>query len=148
MRTISKNTVMIKKLRPIPESHTLLLSCKLQSKMLQQHMLRTMQVFHTLMLVVLITQELQPWTQMVQFGKELTSMMVKLTDTRKETTMRMISKNTAKTKKSRPIPDFHTLPPFSKPKMHQLLFSSATLVFHILQVLIITQELHQWTQMV
>jgi len=94
-------------------------------------MLKTMQEFHILMQVVRIIQEHQQWTQMLKFGKELTSIMEKLMVIRKEIMMKMTSRNTEMTKRLRQTPDFHTLQPFFKQIMHQQRLQKINQVYHM-----------------
>ena len=120
-RTISKLMVNFKRPKLTPEFHTPPPFSKPKLKVfLSQLHISLVQLVFPILVVINTIQELQPWTQMVQFGKELTSMTVQSMDTRKVTTMRMTSRNTVKTKKLRLTLEFHTLPPFSKLQVHQL----------------------------
>ena len=122
MRTISKLMVNFKKPKLILEFHTLQPFSKPKLKVFQTHILLVQLVF-LILVVINTTQELQPWTQMVHSGKELTSMMVQSTDIRKETMTRTISKLMANFKRLKLIPDSHTLPPFSNYQVHQVQYS-------------------------
>jgi hypothetical protein len=57
--------------------------------------------------VLIITQELPQWTQMLKFGKEPLSMMVKFMDIKKAIMMKMIFKNMVMTKKLKLTLDYH-----------------------------------------
>jgi len=71
-------------------------------------MLRMMLVFHILMVEVIITQVLQRWTQMVQFGREKLFMMVRFTEKKNIKKMPTISKNMEPNKRMSLTPESHT----------------------------------------
>merc|ERR1719326_956502 len=117
----------------------------------QAHLSFQTQVFHILK-VLHITQELQPWTQMVQYGKEVLSMTVKFTERKNIKRMLTISKNMVRSKKQLPIQDSHMLQlsfKLTKWEDHQsqVLHSYLTLVSHTLKELLTTQVPQLWTQM-
>ena len=165
MPTISRSSVILKRLLPIQDYHMLQLQVK-RKQLLNQHQylkqplnllpklqvhqplsLLVQQVSHIL-LVLTTTQELPLWTQMLWFGKEPTSMMVKSMGTRRETTTRTISKNTVMTKRPKLTLESHTLPPLSKLVMHQLRLQKMQQVYHMQMTKVFTTQMHQkWIQM-
>ena len=80
----------------------------------QQLLPRVMLEYHTLMPVAITIQEHLPWIQMVKFGKELTSMMVKFMVRKNIKVMLMIFKLMVILKKLLLIQDFLMLQPFHK----------------------------------
>ena len=148
-RTISKLMVKTKKSKLTPEFHTLQPFSKPKLKVFQT-LISLVQLVFLILVLINTTQELQPWTQMVQFGKELTSMTVQSTDTRRETMTRTIFKLMVNFKRPKLTPESHTPPPFSKHqlKVSQLLYSLVQQVSHMLMLVVLTiQELQLWTQM-
>jgi hypothetical protein len=78
----------------------------------QEQFLYLILEFH-IYLVLLTIQVHQQWIQTPKFGKELTFIMAKFMDLKKDKMMQMIFKNMEMIKKLLPIQDFHTLPLFS-----------------------------------
>jgi len=86
----------------------------------QLHMQRTIKLSHILMEVATTTQELHQWTQMVQFGKELSSTMERLTERNNIKKMLMIFKLMEQNKKMLLTLEFHMHLHFFKWKqLHQ-----------------------------
>jgi hypothetical protein len=143
MQMIFKLMDKLKRMLPTLESHMLQ---HLFNLIPQPNMLRMMQVFHILMVVELTTQEPHQWIQMVQFGKELKSMMVRFTE--KSNTKRMPTT-------SRPMVKLKRMLLTLESHMHPLLFNLKPqeqsmfqiLESHIFLVLPTTQVLPPWTQM-
>jgi len=120
-RTIFKLMVILKRPRLILDFHThqlcprnLLQKHWPRSEMPRQLLQRVMLEFHTLMLAEITIQEHLPWIQMVKFGKELTSMMVKFMVRKNIKVMLMIFKLMVILKKLLLIQDFLMLQPFHK----------------------------------
>ena len=120
--TISKNTVPNKRMLPMLDSHMLLLFYNwMVSQLFQLLMLRVRMEFHILMVVVLITQELLPWTQMPRSGRELKFTTAKSMEKKNTKKTPTTSKHTVPNKRMLPMPDSHMLQLWSKQMMNHLL---------------------------
>ena len=98
--------------------------------------------------VLIITQELQQWTQMLQFGREPISMMERFMVKSNINRMPTISRPTVNSKKWLLILESHMHQPSSFPLKPQEVMPRTRMESHILMVaVIIIQEPHQWTQM-
>jgi len=106
------------------------------------------QILESLIWQVLITiQVLQRWTQMLLYGKELQSTMVKSTERKNINRMPTTSKPTVKLKKLLLILESHMLQLFSNFR-HQQPMLRMTRVFHtLMQKETIIQEPQPWIQM-
>jgi hypothetical protein len=143
MPTTSKHTVKLKRLLLTQE---FLMHPLLFNSILQLNMPRMIKVSHILMEVVLITQVLLQWIQTNQYGKEQQFMTVRPMVRNNIKKMQMISKLMVKPKRQLQTLEFLMLQLSFKWKL-QVPYLFQTLVFHILQELLITQVPLPWTQM-